>query len=340
MRLWYGFFASCILPWSDAQKCSTFARHFGDFCIFKGCQIKLIRNMELFTEYALPATLAIIMGGMGLSLEMKDFSMLLVKPRPILAGLVSQMILLPLIAFLLVAFIDIDPYVKVGFILIAACPGGTASNLVTHLLRGNLALCVSLSSLNSILILLTLPLYVNIALEMFVGTSADISLPFSSTIKEVFFVIVIPVFMGMLIRRWRKNVAIVLEKPLQYVMTALLLGVFTVVIFFEDKEEALSVIEYLNIFPLALALNVLSMVAGFVVGMLLKTGPKNSYTISIEVGLQNSALAIFIAKTLLENNTIAVVAVMYSSFTFFSTALIGWLFKRYVINYYVIRRMK
>jgi len=295
--------------------------------------------MDFFNEYALPATLSIIMGGMGLSLEIKDFAMLIHKPRAITTGLFSQMIVLPLIAFLLVAFIDIDPYIKVGFVLIAACPGGTASNLVTHLLRGNLALCVSLSSLNSLLVLISLPLYVNLALQMFVGTSAEIDLPFSDTIREVFFVILVPVFIGMMIRRYRKEMAIRLEKPLQYLMTALLLGVFTVVIFFGEKDESLKLVDYLNIFPLALALNVLSMIAGFFAGLLFKTGPKNSYTISIEVGLQNSALAIFIAKSLLANNTIAIVAVMYSSFTFFSTAFIAWLFKRMLINYYVTRRM-
>ncbi|MDA3867673.1 MAG: bile acid:sodium symporter family protein [Salinivirgaceae bacterium] len=295
---------------------------------------------ELFTEYGLPATLAIIMGGMGLSLDFRDFKQVFVRPRPILTGLFSQLIVLPLIAFLLVAFIDIDPYIKVGFILIAACPGGTASNLVTYLLRGNVALCVSLSSLNSLLILFSLPLYVNLALQLFVGTSASIHLPFSSTMREVFFVIAIPVFTGMLIRYWKKEFADKMEKPMQYIMTGLLLAVFTVVLLLEEKDEALKMIDYVNIFPLALILNVVSMVAGFTLGMWLNTGPKNSYTISIEVGLQNSALAIFVAKSLLGNNTMAVVAVMYSSFTFFSTALIGWIFKRYVINYYVIRKLR
>ncbi len=275
---------------------------------------------------------------MGLSLEFKDFRQVFIRPRPILTGLFSQMILLPLIAFLLVGFTDLNPYIKVGFILIAACPGGTASNLVTHLLRGNLALCVSLSSLNSLLILFTLPLYVNIALQIFVGTSAEIHLPFSSTMREVFFVIAIPVFTGMLIRWWRKEMAIKLEKPLRYVMTLLLLAVFVVVIFFEEQEKAAQIKDYIDILPWALALNVASMIAGFLMGMGLKTGYKNSYTISIEVGLQNSALAIFVAKSLLDNNTMAIVAVIYSSFTFFSTAFIGWLLKQYVFNRYVVKK--
>jgi len=293
---------------------------------------------ELFSEYALPATLAIIMGGMGLSLEFKDFRRVFVRPRPILTGLFSQMIVLPLIAFLLVGFTNLDPYIKAGFILIAACPGGTASNLVTHLLKGNLALCVSLSSLNSLLILITLPLYVNLALQLFVGTSAEIHLPFSQTMQEVFFVIAIPVFTGMLIRYWHKKLAIKLEKPLRYFMTLLLLLVFVIVIFFEEKEEASQIKYYLDILPWAISLNVISMIAGFVIGMIMQTGYKNSYTISIEVGLQNSALAIFVAKSLLGNNTMAVVAVIYSSFTFFTTALIGWLFKQYVFNRYVNKK--
>lgn len=289
---------------------------------------------ELFSEYALPVTLSIIMGGMGMSLEMKDFRRVFIRPRPILTGLFSQMLLLPLIAFLLVGFTNLDPYIKVGFILIAACPGGTASNLVTHLLKGNLALCVSLSSLNSLLILFSLPLYVNLGLELFVGTSTEIQLPFSSTLREVFFVIAIPVFTGMGIRWWNTELADKLERPLRYIMTLLLLSVFIFVIFFEEQEKAVKIMDYVNLLPWALALNIGSMFAGFIVGMYMNTGYKNSYTISIEVGLQNSALAIFVAKTLLENNTMAVVAVIYSSFTFFTTALIGWLLKQYVFRRY------
>ncbi len=285
-------------------------------------------DANLFSEYALPATLAIIMGGMGLSLEVKDFKQILIYPKPILTGLFSQMIVLPLIAFLIVGFTNLDPYIKVGFILIAACPGGTASNLVTHLLKGNLALCISLSAINSLLILISLPLIVNLALMLFVGDAAEISLPVMQTIIKIFFVIALPVFTGMMIRSWNRTLANKLEKPLRYILTGLLLSVFIVVIFFDQRKESASIQDYLEILPFALALNFASMLAGLFIAYFMKTGKRNSYTISVEVGLQNSALAIFVASTLLNNHRMAVVAVIYSSFTFFSTALFGYIAKK------------
>lgn len=285
-------------------------------------------NSEIFSQYALPATLAIIMGGMGLSLEKTDFTQILVKPKAIITGLFSQMIVLPIIAFALVSFTNLDPFIKVGFVLIAACPGGTASNLVTHLLKGNLALCVSMSAINSLLILITLPIIVNLGLDWFVGDTSTIRLPVMQTVTKVFFVIAIPVFVGMLIRSWKKELADKLEKPLRYIMTTMLLAVFVVVIFFDESEQGATFKDYLELLPYAIALNFASMFAGFFISRLMKLGNKNSYTISIEVGLQNSALAIFVASTLLNNHKMAVVAVIYSSFTFFTTALFGYLAKK------------
>jgi BASS family bile acid:Na+ symporter len=196
------------------------------------------------------------------------------------------------------------------------------------LLKGNLALSISLSGLNSLLILISLPLIVNLALMLFVGDAAEISLPVMQTIIKIFFVIALPVFSGMMIRSWNRTLADKLEKPLRYILTGLLLSVFIIVIFFDQRKESASIQDYLEILPFALALNFASMLAGLFIAYFMKTGKRNSYTISVEVGLQNSALAIFVASTLLNNHRMAVVAVIYSSFTFFSTALFGYLAKK------------
>lgn len=282
---------------------------------------------QSFVDYLLPTTLALIMGGMGLSLEKKDFTNVLLHPKAIIIGLISQMLLLPLIAFVLVANSNLDPHLKVGFILIAACPGGTASNLVTYLLKGNLALCVSMSAVNSLLVLITLPLIVNLGLNMFMHTSAQIYLPVLDTVEKIFLIIAIPIFLGMFIRYKRKSFALKLEKPLQYILTSLLLGVFIVVIFFDESENKATQADFLLLIPYALALNLLSMIAGYALSMFTGLGNRNSYTISNEVGLQNSALAIFVATSLLGSSKMALVAVVYSSFTFFSTALFAFAVK-------------
>ncbi len=141
---------------------------------------------SLFSEYFLPVTLAIITLGMGLSLTDKDFRNIFMHPKAVIIGLCSQMILLPLIAWLIVRSIDIDPIFKVGLMIIAACPGGATSNLITYLLRGNVALSISMTALNSILTLITIPLVVHLSLEVFYHENTAIRLDVGMTIIKVF----------------------------------------------------------------------------------------------------------------------------------------------------------
>ncbi len=286
-------------------------------------------DAAFFSKYMLPAVLMIIMFGIGLSLEKKDFKNIFIYPRPILVGLVAQMILLPVVAFLLIGFTGLSPIYKVGFVLIAACPGGTAANLVAHILKGNLALCVSLTAINSTLILFTLPLIVNLGLIIFLGESRDITLSVSDTILKIFYTTLIPVFAGLLLRERRHKIAMRLEEPMKYIMTVLLLLVFAGIIFSGDNNDQTAVWGYLSLLPWALGLNLLSMAAGYYFARLFGLKNKDKYTISIQVGLQNSALAIFVAESLLQNKQMAMVAVIYSSFTFFTTALFGYIAKRY-----------
>ena len=269
------------------------------------------------------------MFGIGLTLEKKDFENVVRYPKAILIGLTAQMILLPLVAFTLMLFTDLPPIVKVGFVLISASPGGSAANLVNHLLRGNVALCVSLSALNSLLILITLPLIVNLGLMVFIGETHDINLPVTETILKIFYTTLIPTFTGVFIRHKNTRLAIKLETPMRYFMTFLLFAVFAALIFFEEKTTAEGVAKYTYLFPYALALNFFAMLTGYLFARRMGLNKRNNFTISVEVGMQNSALAIFVASSLLEHREMAMVAVVYSSFTFFSTLLFGYLGKRF-----------
>ena len=282
-----------------------------------------------FSSYYLPAVLIIIMFGIGLALEKKDFENVILYPRAIVIGLIAQMILLPLVAFAIVLLTDLPPIVKVGFILISACPGGSASNLVAHLLRGNVALCISLTAINSLLILITLPLIVNLGLFIFIGETHEIELPIMNTILKIFFTTLIPTFAGVLIRHKNLRLAIKLEKPMRYIMTILLFSVFAALIIFEERSTNEGVSKYTYLFPYALALNFVAMFIGYMFSRKMGLDNRNNYTISIQVGLQNSALAIFVASSLLEQREMAMVAVVYSSFTFFSTLFFGYLAKRF-----------
>ena len=280
------------------------------------------------STYFLPAVLVIIMFGIGLSLERQDFVNVFRFPKPIFLGLFAQMILLPLVAFTIISLTDLPPEIKVGFIIISACPGGSASNLLNHLLRGNVALCVSLTALNSILIQITMPLIVNLGLLVYMGHGEDIQLPIWETIFKVFFVTLLPTFAGVYVRARNLKMALKLEKPMKVIMTVLLFSVLAAIILLEEKEGGAGIFRYSYLLPYALALNVGSMLVGYFFARSMGLDNRNNYTISIEVGLQNSALAIFVATTLLNNRDMAIVAVVYSSFTFFSTALFGYLAKR------------
>jgi len=283
----------------------------------------------VFSDILLPFVLVVVMFGMGITLEKKDFQELFLKPRSIVTGLIAQMVLLPLVAFILVFFLDIPPVIKVGFILIAACPGGTASNLVAFLLRGNVALCVTLTAITSLLILITLPLIVNLGLIVFLGHAEDISLPLDRTVLNIFLYTLLPVGAGLLLREKYPVIAIKMQKPMEYIMTILLFAAFLAILIFEESQETSFLRKYGYVLPVALALNFFSMLVGYLFARAMSLRHKDNFTISIQVGLQNSALAIYVAGSLIGSSEMAVVSVIYSAFTFFSTALFGYLAKRF-----------
>ena len=283
---------------------------------------------SLFSEYFLPVTLAIITLGMGLSLTDRDFRNIFMQPKAVIIGLCCQMLLLPFIAWLIARSIHIDPLFKVGLMIIAACPGGATSNLITYLLRGNVALSISMTALNSLLTLITIPLVVQFSLEAFIHEDAAIHLQVGETILKVFLITILPAFAGTRIRKNYPEFSARLERPLRLILPLLLLVIYAGVIFIDQRASGATRSDFIRIFPYTLLLNMLAMVAGFLVARLLRLRVINQFTISIEVGLQNSALAIFVAATLLKSNNMALVPVVYGSFSFFSTFLFGWSVKK------------
>jgi BASS family bile acid:Na+ symporter len=283
---------------------------------------------NIFSSYFLPVTLAIITLGMGLSITLSDFKNVFYRPRAVVVGILCQIFLLPIIAFSIALLTDIDPYFKVGLIIIAACPGGATSNLVTYLLKGNVALSISMTAINSIITLLSIPVNVSIALMVFLHTDTDIHLEVGNTILKVFLLTIVPAYVGISIRyRWTE-LAEKLNRPLRIILPMILAIVYLGVLFIDEGSESVTRMDFINLIPLTLILNALSMLLGWWIGRLSYLKKKDSFTIAIEVGLQNSALAIFVAGSLLENRVMALVAVVYGSFSFFSTAFFAWGIKR------------
>jgi len=287
---------------------------------------------SVFSDYFLPATLAIITLGMGLSLTDKDFRNIFVHPRAVITGLASQMILLPVIAFGIASLVGLDPVFKVGLMVIAACPGGATSNLITYLLKGNVALSISLTAINSLITLLTIPVIVSLSLEFFIHQEADIHLNVVDTIIKLILITILPAYAGTRIRKRMPRFADSLERPLRIILPVLLFLIFAGVIFIDQGTSSATIRDFINIFPYALLLNVAAMGAGLLVGRALRLKSINQFTITIEVGLQNSALAIFVASTQLDNPSMALVPVVYGSFTFFSTLFFGWIVKKLAWN--------
>jgi BASS family bile acid:Na+ symporter len=283
---------------------------------------------NIFSDIFLPVTIAIITLGMGLSIEAVDFRNVFTKPKAVIVGICCQMILLPGIAFIIAFFSRIDPLYKVGLVIISACPGGATSNLVTYLLKGKVALSISMTVINSVITLITIPLIVSLGLEVFLQQDASISLPVGSTILKVFLVTVLPVTTGVTFRAYFPETADSLEKPLRYLLPILLLTIYAGVIFIDEGTSNTSFSKMFRLLPSPLLLNICSMLMGWGVALLFRLKRKNKFTISIEVGLQNSALAIFVAAYLLNNHAMAIIPVIYGAFSFFTTFLFGYLVKK------------
>lgn len=285
--------------------------------------------MQSVGDYLIPGGIALIMFGIGLGLRFSDFSRVFLRPKAILFGLLGQFLLLPAIAFIMAWALPIDPLHKVGLVLIASAPGGTASNLVTHMLRGRVALSVSLTSFNSFGILLSIPLYLNLALAWFMHTETEISIGFWDTFKEILSTVVLPVIAGVLLREYGPKEAIQkLQQPLRIILPAILFLIFSYAIFIEDGGSQTEAFKehYLLYIPL-IAFNLGTMLLGYFLSRWGGIRHVGAYTIAVELGLQNAALAIFIASQVLERPEISMVAVMYSSFSFFSTWFFAWLLK-------------
>ncbi len=283
------------------------------------------------STYLLPVVIGIIMFNLGLSLRLSDFRRILHNPGSFFVGLFSQMVILPGLAFAIAAMAPLAPEVKVGIVIIAACPGGAVSNMITYYLKGNVPLSISLTSVNSFLILFTIPIIVHLGLTTFMTESQYIHMPVLYTLSRVFTMIIIPVIIGMVVRARARKLAEKLEGFLKYATIILLAVVFSFVIFEKNGGSITQIGRYLKITPYVLALNVAGMLVGYIAARVFRFGTAKQITLSIEVGIQNSALAITIAGStaFLGNHEMALPAVVYGMFTFFNAVLFGWIIKNW-----------
>ena len=273
------------------------------------------------TTLFLPIALGIIMLGLGLSLTLDDFKRVTKYPKAMTIALICQMLVLPLLCFFIAKFSSLSPVLCVGLMLLAASPGGATANLYSHLSNGDVALNISLTALNSVLTLFTLPLIVNFSMEYFLGAGQYIPLPFSKVI-EVFAIVLLPVAIGMMIKNKAPKFASKMDKPVK-VVSALLLIVIIISVTLREKQLLIDNFEQLGL-PVLL-FNVLSLAAGFYIPLLFKVDRKQAIAIGMEIGIHNGTLAIFIALNVINNSTMSLPPAIYSLLMFFTAAAFGFL---------------
>lgn len=287
--------------------------------------------MENLSGIAMPIIIGAISFSIGFSLHFKNFKRIATHPAPIFTGLVSQIILLPALGFAIAFLWPMEPIFKTGLILIAACPGGTMSNFITFLLKGRVALSVSLTAFNSVIILFSIPFILQLASMAFMGESSSIQLNFSNTVGEILFKVILPTLAGLCINELLPNhISEKIKGSLKYIIWFFLAASVVVVIFGKEGIGPADLLENLPlIFPL-LILNILSIFMGYYASGLsaLKLNPESRFTIAIEVGLQNSVLAIFIASELLQKPEMALMPALYGGFSLFTTWGLAWYFKK------------
>jgi BASS family bile acid:Na+ symporter len=281
-------------------------------------------------DILLSLTLAFIMLGVGLSLTTASFKNLFLFPRPLVIGLTSQIIVLPVIAFLISYFSNMPLPYKVGLIILAACPGGTTSGLLTYYFKGNVALSITFTSINSIITLFTIPFIVNLSLLHFYGKSTIIQLSYLETIIQIFVITIIPASIGVFIRTHKPEFAIKAQRPVKVLLTIALAIVFIILFFAGNAKGGTGITfdEVLSILPYALLLNALCMAWGFLLGLLTKLGISNSYTIGIEASVHNTTLAFLVAGTLLHNPEMEKPALIYAMFSFWTAILYSGIIKK------------
>lgn len=269
----------------------------------------------------LPAALGIIMLGLGLSLSIDDFKRVVKYPKAMMVGLICQMILLPVLCFGLVIIFGLPSELSVGLMLLSASPGGPTANLYSHLAKGDVALNISLTAVNSLLTLFTLPFIVNFSIHYFMESSQIIPMQFGKII-EVFMIVLIPVSLGMLIHAKNKNISTKLEKPVK-ILSAIFLVLIIAGAIIKEKSNVVTYFQVVGF--AALAFNVLSMAIGYFVPLVMNIQRKQAISIGMEIGIHNGTLAIYIALSVLNNSAMSIPPAIYSLIMFFTAALFGYL---------------
>ena len=270
------------------------------------------------TTVALPIALGLIMFGLGLSLGVDDFRRVARHPKVVVVALGCQLLLLPLVCFGIVTVFDLDPLLAVGLMLLAASPGGTSANLFSHLFRGDVALNVTLTAVNSVISIVSLPLITNLAIDHYdLDDTVGLQL---GKVLEVFAIVLVPVAIGMLVRAKAHAWAERMDRPVR-IGSAVILAILVVGILLDQRENVGGYLADVGL--AAAAFCAISLVTGYAVPRAAGVRDDQAIACSMEIGVHNGTLAIYVAVEVLDSTEISVPAAVYSIIMFVLAAAWG-----------------
>jgi len=247
--------------------------------------------MEIVTKIA-PIILALIMLGLGLGLKIDDFTRILKTPKDFFVGFFSQLIILPLVAYLLIIILKVPPEIAIGVMIIAAAPGGVTSNILTKFANGDVALSISLTAVISLISIITVPLIIFTSADLFGITDISQNISMTGIALKMFLVVTVPVILGMIIRKFAENFVNskiqIFEK-----LNIILFVIFFIAAFYEERESFIDFLMQAGL--ITFILNITMMIVAYYLGKTFASGIKQQKCIALECGLQNGTLAIFVS---------------------------------------------
>ena len=247
--------------------------------------------MEVVTKIA-PIILALIMLGLGLGLKLEDFTRVFKTPKDFFVGLISQLIILPIVAYMLILILRTPAEIAIGVMIIAAAPGGVTSNILTRFANGDVALSISLTAIISLISIITVPLIIFTSADLFGITNISQNISMTGIVMKMFLVVTVPVFLGMIIRKFAENF-VTSKVEIFNKLNMVFFAIFFVAAFYEERENLLNFIKQAGL--VALILNLTMMAIAYYLAKTFASGIKQQKCIALECGLQNGTLAIFVS---------------------------------------------
>lgn len=279
----------------------------------------------MLVSVALPIAIAIVMCGIGLHLRTTDFRRIADYPRSVAVGLVGHYVLLPALGFGVAWAFDAPPEMAIGLVLVAACPSGNMSNTLTFLARGNVALAISLSVISAIATFASIPLLVGLASEVFAGESRAVRVPVMETVRHLAGILLLPIGIGMAVRLWAPAVADRLGPWVGRFAVFLLAGL---IVGIAVTQRAVLPSALAQAGPAAMTLCCLAIAGGYLLARVTGLPFRDRLTVSLEVGVQNAALAILIALSVLNSAQIAIPGALYGVLMYLPALVVVWYGRR------------